>query len=324
MNKIEKMLELQRNYRSVYLLDFYENKTECRKDLKKYIVKNKPNDLNEINILKDSMVNGAKNNKNLFSLDTINELTEAVYTHDFKEIISLYLIDKDRAYIKSHKLFTEKAFYTAIQRFNKRYINHELYNDILEDIYKSFKKNEKKKKNKYVDIYKNNYYKVNEVTLQAIYDSGLSPFDFAYYNDIDYAKFNTYVKSNTNNDMCFEISKRENTLEGKVLELMQKIANGEIDFYDYYQECRISPGSLRKLVSRNNIYGKEVSNFINQNSHPIIINEGNELNAKLVIDEKEVPLEIKIKAINAIKKIDAPLSAANYKKMIRRLLKENN
>ena len=176
MNKIKQMLNLQNNYKSVYLNGFYDNNVDFLVDLKEYLKEN-PNEVKEINILKDSIINGTHLNGNLFYLDYPENLNEANYIYNFKDILNVYLKNKEAAYIKAHKLFTEKAFYASIQRFKKKFINNELYLNMLNDIYNTFNKENANSDNKFIDTYKNNFYKVNEEIIKAIYESNLSPFD---------------------------------------------------------------------------------------------------------------------------------------------------
>ena len=319
MQKIEKMLKKQSEFKTILLSDFYSNKKDFLIDLKTYLKLNNDK-VKEINILKESMINANVKRDNLFYLDSSN-LANSVYSWDFQTILKAYLNNKDLGYIRAHKLYNANEFANNIERFKLKYLNYELYIDMLNDIAKSYSPITTKK-NIYVDLYRSSARTINKELIQEVYDSNLSAFDYSYYTGIDFAKVNAYCTKNQSNEMCYEILHRENKLEEKVLELLQKISTGEYDFYEYYKECKVPPKSLRKFASNNKMYGKPLSNFITSNTQPILVNEKKELETKLVINEIEVTNELKLKAFAKIKEVDAPLSVANYKKMVRRLIKD--
>ena len=321
-SKIEKMLEKLYNWEYLDYGNFYESKQEFLIDFKNYL-SNHSDKVKELKLLEDIVLYGDNSSKiaNLFYIDCPFPNGIPNYVMELQEIIISYKNNKESTLRKFRNVYTIEKFEYRMDKFEKRFINSELFMEILYEIKNNLEfKNQSKAKKQYVNISMGTM-NIDENILKDIYESDMSLLDYAFYNRIDYTLFNKFISTITN-PITKDIRNRKDTVEEKIIDIIKKINSGEMDFLDYYKECKLEPKHLKLFVSKYHLYGKSISNFIAKNTTNYRINIETELSSLLVINNEVVPKEVKEQAIKIIKDVDAPLIACNYSSMVRKLMKE--
>ena len=135
MERIEQLLEEQKNYKFINPKEYYENDIDFLNDCENYLKLN-PSKKNEVLILKRVYFEGSmkRNKTNVFYLDKdlpTNELEKIFYLQD---ICNSYLENKEKTINKVRERYTKQSFEILLNSFKKKFLNYELYMDILLDI----------------------------------------------------------------------------------------------------------------------------------------------------------------------------------------------
>ena len=85
---------------------------------------------------------------------------------------------------------------------------------------------------------------------------------------------------------------------------------------------KLHPKFLKHIAIKNGIECGLLTKFVDSFNYSMLIVPENEIQTNLVIDSKEVSMEIKQEAIKYIKNIDAPLNEINYRTMVKKLMRK--
>ena len=326
MNNIKTMLQDQKSLKTVILFNYYENERIFLQDAKSYLQYcTSDEEKIELDLLINTIINGTQ--KNLFYLDYEVE-DSPNYVRSFQLIIKEYFKNRDIAYRKATDIWsTRKKMDSAINSFSKRFINSQIYMPIIMDIAINMEQRlNNKKNNSYVKKGALSY-SVDKNVINDIYESGMSLLDYAFYNSIDYSLYNNYFSSckNTREDIL-EICNRENTVEDKIISIIQMINSEELDIFDYYKLCKLKLPLLGRFASKYNLTSPIFSNFLKNSSQMTLgkIQINKLYSDQLIINDYVVPIEIKKQAIDYLESIGAPITYNHYKEIIRRLIDEKN
>ena len=189
--KIEYYIDQLKKGNNIFILDKYKTTKELLNDLKIYFKNNIDKNTEYILILKK----WCTEDKRIFTLNDVYKSSNYNYIKIIRDVLNANKTDKEEAFnIVKNRINNSSIFKQMINRFNTRFANASLYNDILENYYLRFKDYEvnEKKRTIYID---SKSLKINNVS-HNIYDdvlnSGLSLLDFAHYNLIDNNKYNNY------------------------------------------------------------------------------------------------------------------------------------
>ena len=324
-NKIDIMLNKLINFEYFDYKNYYIKEEDFLINLKEYLKKNK-NKAYELSILKDIVLYGDINSKdvNVLYLDKDLPLNAPNYILDIQDILRTYRKNKISAFRKVKGIYSSSNFANKIVNFDKKFLNAELYKDMLNDILSNMTyKLDVKHCPTYVPKNVGEAYIIDDEVLQSIYDSGLSLLDYAVKHKVDYVKLNAVISTSKKQALA-EIKERQDTVEDMLVELIKKIANNEMDFMDYYKVCKLNPLYLRPYVTKYNLQGKTISSFINKNCKDGDVTLEKEENSKIIIDGVEVPYEIKKEAIELIQEVEAPVTKFNYTTIVRKLMKKQS
>ena len=264
--------------------------------------------------------------KEKFSTDELFLCKEVPnYALTFNKIINAYQTNKEKAIrLSKESIKNKNTFILTIEKFQKKFSNADDYMDILNDILLSYDEKEEMKNDKYVDYHKvkTDNSEFNKI-INEIYNSGLSVIDYYFYNTIP-DKFSYYLSEriHDNNKQAIEISNRKVITLPLIIEIIKKINNKELDYVGYYEETKLKPYYLVEIARNNGLYCEYFADYVSalKRNKPIIINH--ELNGTLIINEEEVPKELKEQAIEYLKSIEAPINTIVYNDMIKRLVKK--
>lgn len=265
-------------------------------------------------------------NTDLFSLDqTFLSSDYPNYAFKVYKILKAYNENKEKGIrLAQDSIKNKEYFIKIVEKLNKKYSNMSQYEEALSFIILSYD-NIVKKSDKYVDysLIKTDCSEKKEL-LTKIYNSGLSVLDYYYYNTT-FININTFIndRRNENNKMALEIKKRKNTTIPMIINIINKINNGEMDYVGYYETTCLYPYFLMEIAKEYNLYTEIVADFIRTLRNPNCILVNKELNGSLVISNEEVPREIKEQAIEYLKSIEAPLDINIYNNMVKRLIKSS-
>ncbi len=178
------------------------------------------------------------------------------------------------------------------------------------------------------NINKSDYNTLAEYYLDLIYDSGLSLFDYSFYNYIPFPYINFQSKQKLINrfekideEKTKEILSREDKTKEQAEEIINEIMNNRLDIIEYYKMTKLSP-----------LFFSE--NFASYKRNPIINSLFSELKTDTTTLEKEtkviyytsniaVPQELKELAFKELEEQKLPLTNATYRALVRRKINEN-
>lgn len=180
------------------------------------------------------------------------------------------------------------------------------------------------------NINKKDYYTLAEYYLDLIYDSGLSLFDYSFYNYIPFPYINYQSKQNLiwtfekiDKEKTVEILSREDKTKEQAEKIIQEIRDNNLDIIDYYKKTKLS-----------SLFFNE--NFASYKRSPIINNLYTDLRSDKTTLEKEVKIvyysgnikvsqELKELAFKELEEQNLPLTNATYRALVRRRInKEEN
>ena len=265
---------------------------------------------------------------NVFAINEELPFNAPNYALELQEILKIYTINKENGIKKVYNYRdTKEKFLQIVDKFKNKYTNSDEYMDTLFEIANNLKSGSKKNKKCVTKTSK--YNNENEVLFQKIYNSGLSIIDYMFYNYVEADNFLSYVSNKKyyakNNNTYETVLNRPNKTLPIILDIIEKIKNNEIDYVEYYELTKLNPMYLRYIARDNNIecgyLNAFISNIHTQNLNLLTIETIYE--DKMVINEEEISLELKKKAIDHLQSINAPLNATNYHIVIRKLVKSS-
>ena len=262
----------------------------------------------------------------VFSLDqTFLSSDYPNYAFSVYKILIAYNSNKEKGIrLAKDSIKSKDNFIKIIERLKKKYSNMSDFDEAFEVILLSYD-NKVKKCETYVDSkkIKNDCAEKKEL-LAKIYNSGLSIIDYYFYNTVN-ININAFVndKCSENNKMALEVRNRKDTTMSKIIDIINRINNGELDYVGYYETTCLYPYFLMEIAKSNNLYTDVLAEFIrNLRMNNFIVIE-KELDGTLVINDEEVPRELKVQAIEYLKQIEAPIDMTTYNNMVRRLIKSS-
>lgn len=327
-NIISELLELNKKGNSININNYFNGERDLLVQAKDYI-KKYPNKAKEVEILVNTLRERKLNHIFLLEDALIGE--QPVYVHDIIKIIKMYYLNPDEAVKLAYNLRkTKHAFDYTIKLFNERYVNAELFTPVLDNISKKMaSQNINKRKNYFnADAFKITALSKDEEILEALYESKQSLFDFACDNLIDISKISKLLKLRTTKEMALRndiILSRPFNNEEKIVQLLYKIIEEDLDIIDYYRICKLSPFYLRNIAKKHNINHKKLSTFLNGaivGESGALITESYEINCTSIINGVTLTKEDKVYAINYLKENNIPLTKHVFNTMLRKIAKD--
>ena len=258
------------------------------------------------------------------------------YDFIIRKVLREYKTNKDKAIIiacdslVSGSKYDRLLFEKAVEAFNDRYVNSNLFMDDLLEILKLVdeKRNKPAKRTTYLDN-KSLTSKVESSThndiYQRVYNSGLSLRDYAHKNFVDSKLRNFFnpVANGFDERMSQEILSRKDIFTGEILEVVNKINNEEIDIIEYYKLTKLNPVVLRNIAKEHGIITATLSKFANAYANPSSDEEKLDkfIVGYMVVSEEVASDEIKSDAKLALIDNEIPLTIGCYRQMVRQLIK---
>jgi len=242
------------------------------------------------------------------------------------KILKAYSENKEKGirvakeYIKS-----KNTFINTVNNFSKKYSNASDFAEMFNEIANSYD-SVKKKQTKYIDtsVVSQDVDEKHKL-LKRIYDSGLSVLDYFFYNHAPLG-FSTFFtqRCNRKDKLALEINNRNNKTYPIIVKIINQINNDEIDYVGYYEITKLNPYLLINIAKENGIYTDTLAIFIRALRLNNQLNVEKELNGTLVINEEQIPREIKEQAIEYLNSINAPIDTVVYNNMVKRLVKKSS